>query len=879
MNLRSIHLSRATLVFAVTLLMASCNLAPQKNAIQKNESLKSPPVLLPAALGEELRNGVEKTEDRSDWFTFQRTYPRDFIPSNARRAAWASRPRKSDERELTLAAEQRWQPIGPSPTISYYVSNWGHTSGRVNAVAVSPSNSQVVLIGSSTGGIWRSANGGASFDPVSDDQIDLAVGSIAFAKSNPNIAYAGMGDTKLGYLGSGVLKTTNAGRSWARVSNNTLPAPGTVGKIEVDPTDANRVYVAQFSRLSGEKIGSSGFYLSTDGGGNWTRTIAGWARDFVIDPNNRRTIYLGIASRADQTESAAPGLYRSTDSGNTWTSIYQSPYDATRTRDMKVSVSSGNPKSIYVYTGGFAEGSFDVRVVVSTDGGASWTNRNAAEIDPAQFAYNTFISADPATADTVFAGSRDLYKSTDGGASWINLTRNFAFSAGSFAYTPQAANTHADQHALAFSPSNPKVIYLGNDGGVSKSTDGGNSFQSLNATLTLSQFVSIAIHPTDPTISYAGSQDNGAQRRVAGSGQWQEFVTGDGGNLVINPQAPGMVFSTYPRGNVYRFYNDGSYYDRQVASNGTFGEPEVNGRLAFYPPFTGNGVDGTLYFGTWRLFVSSDLGETWTAPAGEADLTRGITEVGQDVLSAIGVGPSNTKTIYTGSAQGRAMVSMDGGITWNDSMSGLPDRSITSINVDRNDSAVAYLTVSGFGSGHVFKTTNAGAEWVDITGNLPDIPTNALLIDPLNPNVLYAGTDLGVFRSTSGGTRWEDFNNGMPPVIVEAFAAQQSGLIQAATYGRGVYQFTTTSAGTSLPSINSVSYNGKKQVIIQGERFGDLLKVFINSQDVSGFIQSASETTIKLKGKMKKLGLRAGDNSVMVDSNGAASNTFTLIVP
>jgi photosystem II stability/assembly factor-like uncharacterized protein len=758
------------------------------------------------------------------------------------------------------------------------LSSWGQTSGRVNAVAVSPSNSQVVLVGSSTGGIWRSTNGGASFDAVSDDQVDLAVGSIAFAGSNPNVVYAGMGDTKLGYLGSGVLKSTNGGRSWSRASNKTLPSPGTVAKIAVDPSDSARVYVAQFSRLSGDRVGSSGFYLSTDGGASWTKTMSGWTRDFAIDPADRRTIYLGVASRPVEGESAAPGLYRSTDAGASWASIYQSPYDEARTRDVKVAVSSDGPKSIYVYTGGFIEGSFDVRIVVSTDGGQSWASRDTSGIDPAQFAYNTYIECDLASPATVFAGARDLYKSTDGGQSWTNLTKNFAFSAGSFVYTPQAANTHADQHALAFSPSNPRVLYVGNDGGLSRSTDGGQSFASLNATLSLSQFVSIAVHPTDPAISYAGSQDNGAQRRVSGSGQWQEIATGDGGHLVINPQSPGMVFTTYPRANVYRFYNDGSYYDRQVASSGTFGESEVNGRVAFYAPFTGNGADGTLYFGTWRLFVSTDLGETWRAPAGEADLTKGETEAGRDVLTAIGVGRSNTSLIYAGSAQGRAMVSTDGGSTWSDATAGLPDRSITSITVDRGNSAIAYLTLSGYGSGHVFKTTSAGADWIDITGNLPDIPTNALLIDPLNPDVLYAGTDVGVFRSRRGGNDWEAFNDGMPPVVVEAFTAQESGLIQVATYGRGAYEFTTTGEGASIPSIASATYDGKKQVIIRGERFGPSPKVFINARDVSSFIRSASDTAIKLKGKKNKLGLRAGENSVTVDSSGARSNTVNLIV-
>jgi photosystem II stability/assembly factor-like uncharacterized protein len=151
------------------------------------------------------------------------------------------------------------------------------TSGRVNSVAVSPVNSQLVLLGSSTGGIWRSADAGETFVPVSDDQADLEVGYLGFAKGNPSIVYAGMGDTKLGYLGSGVLKSTDEGKTWSRVSNGSLPSPGSIAKVEIDSANANRLFIAQYSAVSGDKVTSSGVYLSTDGGVSWTKSLAGAA--------------------------------------------------------------------------------------------------------------------------------------------------------------------------------------------------------------------------------------------------------------------------------------------------------------------------------------------------------------------------------------------------------------------------------------------------------------------------------------------------------------------------------------------------------------------------------------------------------------------------
>ena len=233
--------------------------------------------------------------------------------------------------------------------------------------------------------------------------------------------------------------------------------------------------------------------------------------------------------------------------------------------------------------------------------------------------------------------------------------------------------------------------------------------------------------------------------RLADSNLWFEFAPGDGGRCVINPENPSQVFTNYYRGNLFRFNDNGRSYDRQIAFTDYFGEFGDNPRIGFYPPFVGNGVDSTLYIGTYRLFLSTNLGGSWFAPGGDTDLTKGINEKGVDVLSAIGVSRSNTNVIYTGSAQGRAMVTTDRGATWSDITRGLPDRFITSIAVDPNDPARAYLSVSGFKSSHVFKTTDAGANWADVSAGLPDIPVNALLIDPFDAEKIYAGATSASF--------------------------------------------------------------------------------------------------------------------------------------
>lgn len=816
-------------------------------------------------------DGEEDPEGRGDWFLFQRIYPFSAIPADARRRAWEAQRELAVAETVSPEASSIWRPIGPTPTLSAWYSAWGLTSGRVNSIGVSPANPRIVVIGSATGGIWRSTDGGDTFIPVSDDQVDLAVGSLVFSSTNPSIVYAGMGDTKVGYLGSGVLKSTDEGVTWSRASNSSLPSPGSTSKIEIDPANSNRLYAAQYSALSGSKAAASGVFVSTDGGVNWTRTLAGAPRDLVIDPSSSRIIYAGL-SRIDSTDPPF-GLYRSTDSGATWTNLFTAEFELTRRRDIRIAIGRGNPQRLYAYYGGFIGATPEAHLKSSTDGGATWTERNLSQVDLAQLGYNSYLFTDPRDGLSLYLGSRDLFKSTDGGDSWGNVTQNFYNFGQGFTFAPGTSNTHTDQHALTFSPVDPNVFYVGNDGGVSKTTNGGATFRSLNETLTLTQLVGIAINPANPAISYGGSQDNGSQQRSADSTLWREISGGDGGHLVIDPVDPAIVFLTYVRGDIFRFSNDGATFDLQIGTNATFGENVAPPRIAFYPPFVGNGVDATLYFGSWRLFTSTDLGFTWSPPAGFLDLTKGVNTNGADVLSAVAVARSNKNVIYTGSQQGRAMVSANGGRTWSDVTSGLPNRSITRIAVDPANPASAFLAVSGFGSSHVFKTTDTGATWVDISFGLPDIPANALLLDPIEPDTLYLGTDIGVFRSTSRGNLWSSFNQGMPPVVISEFSAHASGLIQAATYGRGTYELR----GKVQPRINSVTSDGIKRVFIDGSGFDQPPKIVVNGEDKTSWISSSSDTSVKLKGKLKKIGLRPGSNTVQaINADGAASNIVTI---
>ena len=741
----------------------------------------------------ERQKTYEDPKMRLNWFLFQRTFPADTLPSKGRFNAFSdvSLPPSGQPSPQPTPPTERWRPVGPSP-IAPKFSSMGVTSGRVSAIAVSPADPRVVLVGGATGGIWRSADGGDTFAPVSEDQVDLAVGSLTFAPSNPSIVYAGMGDTAGGYMGTGVLKSLDGGQNWFRVSDHTLPAPGTINDIVVDRAAPERVYLTQYSyrAVSGQgEVYASGFFFSEDGGRSWTKSFAGLPRDLVAHPTEPRTLYLSMSTTFSDVVPSA-GVYKSTDGGENWDVVFTPAFlDAT---EAKIAVTPAEPETIYVYAGLVLRDSAQVSVHVSRDGGRTWSDLGHGEVDIGQLGYNSYISADPSDGRKVYIGTRDLYKSTDGGATWTNLTRNWRKFATAYEFFPEQATTHSDQHVLAFSPVDPNVIYIGNDGGVSRSRDGGESFESLNATLGLTQFNSVTLHPSDAATSCGGTQDNGVLVRSPGLSQWVEFESGDSGRCLMDPQDLQMIYSSYVYGRVFRFRNNGGALDggiTTIATEATFQEPkpEDGARIGFYPAFAIDPSKGHLYFGTWRLFVSKDRGNLWTRTAGVKDLTMGETAYGRDVLTTIGIGPANSNVIYTGSAQGRVMVSKNAGKTWKDITSGLPRRFITSITVSQSDAARAYVTVSGFGSGHVFRTTDSGANWEDISHRLPNIPVNALLIDPRNARTLYAGTDIGVYRSTDDGSNWDRFNNGLPPVIVTGFSSRPDGTIQVSTYGRGVY--------------------------------------------------------------------------------------------
>ncbi len=703
----------------------------------------------------------DHVQERLEWFYRQRQYPLDRIPERARESALAEREsalarlRTEATEEEAAAIAAQWTHIGPSVTSS---DAWGKVSGRVSSILVHPANPNIVYIGGAQGGVWRTTDNGASWRPLTDDQPSLAMGALAFDPANPNIIYAGTGEQHFSldsYYGNGVLKSTNGGVTWT-VLGAAVFARQTIGRILVSPSSSQTVLVAA----------SGGLYRSTDGGSTWTNVLARLATDITSGGGN--TYYAAIHS---------DGIYKSTDGGTSWTKLTVGLPSGGFGR-LHLAISTSTPNTLFAsFTArdGTLEGLYR-----STDGGTSWMKLvSTPNVFGRQGWYNVSLAIHPANPNIIYFGGLSLWRSQDGGATWANISNPRDYF----------LDVHPDQHAIAFNPQNPATIWLGCDGGVWRSDDGGNTWLSRNEGLSLTQFQSVALHPANDALAFGGTQDNGIQK-YTGTSDWRETRTGDNGSTYFDFNTPTTVYTTYILGYMLKSLNSGEPGTWNTATNGIpFNKDGAdNGRVAFYAPFTMDPANPQrLAFGSYRVWYTTDGMANWSAIS--SDVTGG------GVITAITIAADGMR-IWTGSNDAQVWRGDLSGGTWswtNVRKAPLPNRFITRIAAHPTDPRIAYIAYSGFGTDHVFKTTDGGATWTSASGGLPDIPVNVVLVDPNNATTVYAGTDIGVYRSTDQGQSWTPYGTGLPNVAVFDLAIRKnSNLLRAATHGRGMWEIQTS---------------------------------------------------------------------------------------
>ncbi len=696
-----------------------------------------------------------------------------------------------------------WAPIGPSP-ISQGASP---VNGLVSAIAVNPANSNVIYIGTAGGGAWRSDDGGISWFPLFDRQLSLGVGepgALAIDPNNTDVVYLGTSARVSAQPQAGLFKSTDGGGSWIRLGSG-YPAGNTGNAIQfinqwinviiVDPANSNILYLAS----------TSGCFRSIDGGRNWTAgaNSGGDARSLVLDtstPAGSRILYAGISGR---------GVFRSNDGGQNWTQILSGATPAVAAAvgaapagfnkaivAIAPPTSPPNPGGVQVLyatlegTGGAPD---PVGVFLSTDQGATWTQRTATGMPTGtQGGYSFHMAVDPGSPgdganDIIYFAAVGHRRSNDSGNTFTAL-----------------AGLHADNHSWAFFPQpspTPSIVFCGNDGGLYRSTDGGATWTSLSAGgLQTGLFYNIDFRPdATGSVTVGALQDNGLQTTSGvAAPNWSSPQGGDGWDVAYDGVTAGRVYGTSgfwpaPCTRVFVSTVEGTDFPPTVPSGqdvtpwGTASDQNCG----LFPITTDPSTAGIVYAsGNQNLWQSRNGGGTWRilspfAGTGNVDVAR---TNGNNVV--IGVG----NRVFVSTNALAATVGLPSGVTFADITRNLPPRNVARVAFDPNDPTMIYVVLGGLNGGlgnigHVFRTSIGATAWTDISPNL-NVPFNAIALDGTdNPTAIYAGTDFGVIRSVDGGVSWSVLDDIHFPRVPVFDLVLRNGMLRAATYGRGAFAF------------------------------------------------------------------------------------------
>jgi uncharacterized protein (TIGR03437 family) len=788
----------------------------------------------------------DKPAERFQYFYEQRRFPGARIPEGARLRALQTldRIRAGTFTPRAAGTDGKWKLIGPQPIA--YSSNGFITSGRITALAVDPRGNDTVYAGAADGGVWKTTDGGTTWVPLTDDQPSLSIGSVAIDPANPDTIYAGTGEENFNfdaYSGVGILKSIDGGESWTNIVGPFLRQR--VGALAVHPADGKTVLAAS----------TDGLYRSSDGGASWTRVLTGIATSVFFDPIAQNVAWAAVGSVAG---AASNGVYRSTDFGATWTLRNGTgpgalPSGAQMGRIEIVNMPA-SPDSVLaavanrVTANGFSSGSTLNGIYRTLDGGQTWRKLNAPDFCQPQCWYDMVIRSHPMDPSIIFAGGVGLIRSLDGGASWQSPP----------AAAPGAP--HVDNHALQFT-SDGSRLYNGNDGGA-WSTDAFRqntiAWNDLNATLALTQYYpGQAIDPANPHIGLAGAQDNGSHL-YTGHLAWTRVSGGDGGWAAIDPSSPNIAYVSTQNISVFR---TAALLDTNSVAIPVVHGIDQNDRRRFIGAYVLDPSNPQrMYYGTYRLYQSLDGGGLWQAIS--PDLTHAppgtLANNSLYTISTIAVSPVDPKTIYTGSVSGAIFQTTDGGRTWNDRTAGLPLRAATHMAADPVDPSTVYVTYSGYFSandpqpGHVFKSLDGGQSWMDISGDLPNVPVDDLVIDPDLPGTLYIGTDLGAMISTDGGNSWTVLGSNLPRVAVTSLVLHRpSRILRAGTHGRSMWDYALPPVSTAQPAIASLSPSsvdaggGAFTLTVAGSNLGAGMHALWNGQDRQ--VTSATPTSMTVR--------------------------------
>jgi len=717
--------------------------------------------------GLHVRTAGEEREERSgargalDFWAQARAYPGHDIPADKYYRAYQSVHRTLKRLPQPMSAAN-WEPIGPV-----------NLNGRSLSVAVNPQNSNTVLLGTASGGLWRTHTSGlgADWNQITLGYPALGISAIVYDPLDSNTIYIGTGEvyaqqhssgglvirTTRGSYGIGILKTADGGATWTKSLDWTYEQQRGVQKITMNPLNHNTLYAST----------TEGIYKTMDAGLSWNR-IDPYVLPFIshdvivhaVDTNKVMVSYGNLSNPPILID-------RSTDGGASWLGF--SGGVTARSGKCLLGMSASNPDIVYATVPDSIpdDPGNNESIFKTTNFGDSWTEIPAPGIWGVQGWYSHYVAVSPTDPNRIVFNAVGSSYSTDGGASFTTVGTNYS-----------------DNHGYAIDPNNPDIFYAANDDGIYRSTDFGISYASVGLGLQTGQlYKGFAVSTTDSSLALVQSQDHIPGYIYHGGLSWEFSARDEAGWTAIDPTNDNIMYA------IDRF--GGGFYkstDRGI----TFAFQTYFGGIGSWnSPFVISPTDPTtMYFGDKRVFRSvSGFGSCcWILTNGGAQI-----DGGNPALS-MAIHPTNPDVVYVGMAplvqRAHIFFTPNGGSNWFDATGTLPDRYPMDIAIDPSNPLNVYVAFGGFGTGHLFKSSDAGTSWTDITGTLPDIPTTSVKVDPFNPNVLYVGNDFGVNVSTDGGSSWSSFSEGLPDAVIvsDLTISPSDHTLRLGTHGNGAYR-------------------------------------------------------------------------------------------
>ena len=756
-----------------------------------------------------------------------------------------------------------WQFLGPRNLDVPYTTYYGirPTSGRTNAIAYDPIDTNIRYIGGAQGGVWRTYDAGINWTPLSDAWPSMSVSSIAVLPTNHNIVLAGTGDFHGGDKpGIGVFRSIDGGNSWSQTGTNMGNAA--VGDLDVYPDDGNTIFAC-----TGRFNTPGDVWKSTDAGITWTALTTpstSWS-NLSIGASNAGVRIIWAVGYGNGN------VYKSTDIGATWQQVTVPQLSGSQGA-MSIAASKVTPGTAYLMS------SSNQKILKTTNGGTSWTDITTGF--PTGGGYNwsqswydyhietSSVVKNNVTYDLIFTSLIDIVMSDDSGATWKSI--------GGTGFSPTYSNnatTHNDQHSFAINPQDPLEFMAGNDGGAYKGTYnslGNVVWTGVSKNLGITQFYTFAMFPGIADYMMGGTQDNASPHSFGNLQSWDNVTGGDGAGTVINYN------------DVFRQYGSSQYHGLQKTSNAW------QSAQSFKPNFNGHNVP--FIGGMWidpndprYIYVNTDYvnrydaqTSTWSflSNASGVPLTSGR-------INVITVAKGDSDRIYAGSTNGQLWMTSDGGTTWVriDDVglaNGLPNKGITAVNVSDTDKNDILIGFSGGGTTHLYRCQDVSAVsrvYTNLNGSgsssLPQVSLNDIARDVTDPaTTWFAATDVGVFKTTNAGTTWSDVTQpfGLPNVQVnKLYTNTSNGALYAATYGRGMWRIGLASAliRSLVAAPSTIFENDQTTVIVnfvQPVTSAMTLSIQVDNPSVS------APATINVAPGQSQVSFTATSNSVNADT-------------